>query len=141
MASEWFSQAWAEEWCREINASEAYKKAAATWEWPLVLSLMADPGVGVTEDRAVWVDLYHGECRGARVAGQADLETAPYVVAGDPYTWKQVLDGRLEPLAALMQGRLKLVKGQVASLAAYAVAARELVIAARRVDTALPEGL
>ena len=48
-------------------------------------------------------------------------------------TWQEVLEGRLEPLSALMRGLLELKKGTIAALAPYAQAAQELVKVAREV--------
>ena len=47
--------------------------------------------------------------------------------------WQEVLEGRLEPLSALMLGLLELKKGTIAALAPYAQAAQELVKVAREV--------
>ncbi|MFS8641490.1 MAG: SCP2 sterol-binding domain-containing protein, partial [Symbiobacteriaceae bacterium] len=59
----------------------------------------------------------------------------------DAYTWKQVVDGRLDPLAAMLRGKLKIVKGNMAVLAGYVTAAKELVNSAQQVETEFPEGV
>ena len=51
-----------------------------------------------TRDRAIYLDLWHGECREARAATEEDLEKAPYVVSADPYTWKLIFERKLEPI-------------------------------------------
>jgi len=83
--------------------------------------------------RAVFVDLWHGECREARQALPGDLDRAPYVIRGDEDTWHAVLEGRAEPLQALMTGKLKLEKGSIGALAFHIRSARELVACASRV--------
>ncbi len=140
MGAEIFTDEWARAWCEEINRSEGYARAAADWTDPLALVMQRDPSQGLEEDRAVYVDLRHGECREARSGRESDLETAPYIITADPYTWRQVLDGQLEPIVGLMRGRLKLTRGNLLTLARYVTAARELVAAATRVDTTFPEG-
>lgn len=135
-----FSAGWAEAWREEILASTAYREAARTWQWPLVIKAKPDPGRGWPE-QAVYLDLFQGDCREARVAGDAEIASATYVLAADLPTWKRVLDGDLEPIPGLMRGKLKLEKGGLASLLPYVTAAKELVAAATRVESRFPEGV
>lgn len=139
MAAEVFTGDWARAWCEEINASDAYRDAARTWEGAVVLQVRRDPSQGVEQDRAIYADLWHGECRGARVATADDLSNAPYLIQSDPDTWNQVLDGDLDPMLGLMRGKLKLVKGNLTQLARYVLAAKELVACASRIETSFPE--
>lgn len=140
MAHEIFTGDWARAWCEELAASEAYAEAAEDWEGALVLRVRADASYGIEEPRSVWVDLHHGACRGARSADEEDVDEVPYLIEADPYSWKRVLDGDLDPISGLMRGKLKLERGSVVELARYVKAARELVRAAGRVDTSYPEG-
>jgi putative sterol carrier protein len=123
-----FSEAWAKACQDEINNSAAYREAAATWEDAVAFAMDREHG-----GRAVFVDLWHGECREARLAQPGDLDRAPYVIRGDEDTWHAVLEGRMEPLQALMMGKLKLEKGNIGSLAFHIRSARELVACASRV--------
>lgn len=126
-----FGEAWAQKYCQKLNESEAYRKAATTWEGSLALAVRPDPSAGFPRGAAVVLDLWHGACRGARVVeGEAE---ADFVIEADLATWQEVLEGRLEPLTALMRGFLELKKGSLAALAPYAQAAQELVKVAREV--------
>lgn len=138
MPHEVFTEEWAHAWKNELNQSASYEQAAKTWEWPLALVMEADPDESVPEDRAVYVDLYHGKCRDARVASAEDLEQAPYVISADPYTWREVMEGTLEAISGIMKGRIVLTRGNMVVLAQYVSAARELVDAATRIDSAFP---
>jgi putative sterol carrier protein len=124
-----FSDAWAKACRDELNASAAYREAGATWEGAVVF---------IREDgeahRGVYVDLWHGECREAREIEGGDLDRAPYVIRGDEAAWSGVLGGSLDPLMALVTGKLKLVKGSLGTLAFQIKSARELVAAASRVQ-------
>ena len=140
MAHEIFTGDWAGAWCEALNESEAYAEAASDWEGALVLRVRADASYGIEDPRSVWVDLHHGECRGARSATDEDVESVPYLIEADPYSWKRVLDGELDPISGLMRGKLKLKRGSVVELARYVKAAKELVRCAGRVDTSYPEG-
>lgn len=137
MAHDLFSQDWVGAWRQAIQASEELRIKNG-WRWPLVLVAR---GVGRIEERAVFLDLCDGECREARVATAQDLEQVPYILSAELAIWKRLMERALEPLAGIMKGQLKLVRGSVASLLPYASAARELVAAAIRVETRFPEGI
>lgn len=131
---ELFTEAWAQAYCRKLNESEAYRKAASTWEGSLALAVRPDPKAGFPQGAAVVLDLWHGACRGVKVVeGEAAVNLADFVIEADLATWQEVLEGRLEPLSALMRGLLELKKGTIAALAPYAQAAQELVKVAREV--------
>ncbi|AFV76566.1 putative sterol carrier protein [Thermus oshimai JL-2] len=136
-----FSEAWAKAYCEALNANEAYRQAAATWEGAIVLAVEADPALGLEEKRGIYLDLHHGQCRGARQASPEDFEQAPYVITADARTWKELTEGVMDPVSALMRGKLKLEKGDMAALAGYMMAALELTNTARQVPTLYPEGL
>jgi putative sterol carrier protein len=138
MKLELFTEAWAQQAASVLQASEGYKTAAKTWEGAMVMTMQADASLGIPEARSVYFDLWHGECRAARAANAGDIASAPYVISADAFTWKQVLEGKLEPIAGLLRGKLKLVKGNMAVLARYVLAAKELVLGATQVETIFP---
>ena len=88
--------------------------------------------------RAVVLDLWHGACRSARLATDDDLARTPYVLRANRAAWEDVLAGRIEPIAALMLGRIKLVRGSMGTLALHMRAAREIVFAAAAVTLSRP---
>jgi putative sterol carrier protein len=130
-----FTAAWAAAWCRALNESDAYRRAGAEWEGDVVLLMGAD---GDTPARGVYLDLHRGACRGARVATAADLAAARFVMEGRPDVWRELLGGRTAPLMALMAGRLRLTRGDLAALVPFAGAAGELVATAVAMDSAFP---
>ena len=84
MAAEIFTEKWAKAWGKGINENAAYKKAAANWEGAIALVMAPDGSRGIPTERAVIADLWHGDCRGAKVAMPADLDKAPYVIRASP---------------------------------------------------------
>lgn len=131
-----FSQAWADAYQAELNSNEAYAEAGEDWEGPIALAVRADPERGIETDRAVVLDLYHGECREATVVEGDEIEdAADYVIEASLPTWYDVLDGDLQPLKALMFGKLKLVKGKLRDLTPYVRASKEMVESAMEVPT------
>lgn len=131
-----FSDAWATACADVINKSSAYRAAAATWEGALVLLMTPDTVPG--EERRVFLDLWHGDCRSARAAHADDENAARYVLAGTESAWRMVLTGKLAPLLAIMTGKLKLAKGSLAELLPYTGAAKELVTAASAIEASFP---
>lgn len=129
-----FTGEWAGAWAEEINASEAYRGAAASWDEPMVLTMKADRGAGVPEDRSVYLDLYRGECREARAATEHDVQKARYVIRATPKVWEQAIDGSLKVSWALLRGELKVLKGSKSKLSSHAEAWRQMIAAARRVE-------
>ena len=135
--SEILTDAWAKAWGEALNGSASYRAVAASWEGAVLVTVRGDPGRGV-EERAVFLDLWHGTCREARAARQGDLEAARYALTADPGTWAGLLAGTLDPMTAVMGGALDLTKGSVASLSPHLAAAKELVAVARGLESSLP---
>jgi putative sterol carrier protein len=133
-----FTEEWCVACCDRLNRRESYRLAAAGWQGAAVLLMSADPVYGIDEDRAVWLDIHHGQCRGARVATEEDLDTAPYLFRADPGDWKRLLAGEIDPVPAVMKGRLRLSRGNLVTLARYAPAAREMLLAAGEVGGTFP---
>jgi putative sterol carrier protein len=139
MSHEVFTHDWAVAWGEAIRASDAYRTAAQRWQWPMVITMTFDPELGLP-DRSVFLDLFEGDCREARSATEIDRAAVPFVISGDFHAWKEVLERDLDPILALMTGKLKLAKGSLAALIPYVTSARELVAAAAQVPYRFPEG-
>lgn len=137
MRDEIFSEAWASAWATALNNNAAYKKAAKSWEWPVGLVIEDYPANNKPEERCLYLDLWHGQCRSATPAIRAELENAEYIITASWAVWEQVLAGKTDPMMALMRGKLKLAKGKMFKLARYGNAAKELVKSAREAPSDL----
>ncbi|HEX5725882.1 MAG TPA: SCP2 sterol-binding domain-containing protein [Longimicrobiaceae bacterium] len=138
MPLEVFTEEWSRACCEELNRHDGYRQAAADWEGASVMVMTADPAQGVDQDRAVYLDAARGHCHGARLATPEDLEQAPYVFQADPATWKRLMAGEVEPVAAVMTGKLKLTRGSLMTLAKHAAAASAMVKAVALVPSTFP---
>jgi putative sterol carrier protein len=134
-----FTEDWARACCDALNRSDAYRASAAAWEGSIILSMSADAAHGIVDDRAVFIDAHRGECRSARVASDGDRTVASFVFHADPATWKRLLAKEIEPVAAVMQGRLRLQRGGLFALAKFAQAASDMVSAAADVRGTFPD--
>jgi putative sterol carrier protein len=133
-----FTPGWADAFAAAINADAEYRAAASGWTWPLALVLVAAPEHGYPDDVALELDLERGTCRGHRlVTGQH--ATTDFVLRGPYDAWKQVVTGAMDPVVAVSLGKLKLVKGSLATLLLQTKAAKALVQCARAVPTRFPD--
>jgi putative sterol carrier protein len=132
------SEEWFAAFVARINASEEYRDAAATWEGDVALVFEAEPDKGVPADVWGWLDLWHGECRTGRFVSAEEGGTARFVVRAPYSRWKDIIRGRLDPVKAIMQGKLKL-RGDLPAILRHVRAANELVHLSSEVDTEFPD--
>ena len=109
-----------------INGSREYRESSLDWEGDIAFVMQAEPDRGVPEDLIAWLDLWHGECRGARMITAEEGEAAAYGISAPYSRWREVVEGRLEPVKAMVQGKLKL-RGDLAEIVRHVRAAKELV--------------
>ena len=117
-----------------INGSDEYRDAARTWEGDIAFVLEAEPDRGVPSELAALLDLWHGECRDARMLGPGEGQEAAYGIRAPYSRWREVLAGELDPVKAMVQGKLKL-RGDLANIIRHVRAAKELVHLTTRVPT------
>jgi putative sterol carrier protein len=132
------SQEWFEAFGREINASDHYRETAADWEGDIAFRIGAEPDRNVPEDLWGYLDLWHGSCRDAKAIVPADAGAAAYTLTAPYSRWKDVLQGELDPIKGMMQGKLR-VRGDLPTIVRYVKAANELVRLTGVVDTVFPD--
>lgn len=132
-----FTQPWADAFRAAVNASAAYRAAGSAWRWPVALVLDRAPQLGYAEDTALLVELEDGECRRAELVDAAKLD-APFVISGPYEVWKQVVRGKLDPIAAIMRRQMRL-RGSIATLVQHLGTAKALVECAALVPTSFPD--
>ena len=130
MTEEIFTDPWARGWARELNSSQAYQEAASDWHGSICFRVRdRDP----QRERCVFLDLEEGICRDARVATLEDRESADYVLSARERVWMRVVEGRTDPLVALMTGLIRFERGRWMDFAQHTDAAKELMRAAQRI--------
>ncbi|MGZ4212661.1 MAG: SCP2 sterol-binding domain-containing protein [Actinomycetota bacterium] len=129
------SEEWLTEYVERINGSKEYAEAAATWEGDLSYVFEREPDMGVPDDVWVWIDLWHGKCRGAKYGvPEEEGDKARFIIRAPYSRWKEVIRKELDPIKGMMQGKLKL-KGDMPTIVRYVKAANELVNIAGSVQT------
>jgi putative sterol carrier protein len=136
MAYRFPSDEWIKKMAEEVNASEAYAKAAAKWEGDFYF--VAEPGPGVPEPVYLYMDLWHGEARDAYAVEDESAMSPEFVISAPVATWRKVIERRLDPIRGMMTGQLKL-KGTMSKVMRFPKAATELVNCATQVPTEFPE--
>jgi putative sterol carrier protein len=121
-----------------INGSAEYRDAAAEWEGDIAFLVEAEPDRGLTDD--VWgiLDLWHGACRGGGLTDADRGADAAYLLSAPYSRWKEVVTGELDPVKAMMQGKLK-VRGDLPAIVRQVRAANELVELTQRIPTEFPD--
>jgi len=133
------SEEWVSAYRDAINSNPRYKSAAANWDKGVVaLICKAKPEYGINEDVGIWLDLYKGVCREARLVSAEEALKAPFCITGEYERWKQVIRKELDPVKGMMQGKLKL-KGDLPTIVRFVKAAKELVESAGSVETEFPD--
>lgn len=133
------SDDWLKIYRERINDSPEYREAAADWEGDISFVFEAEPDKNVPVDLWAWLDLWHGECREARMVDAEEGGAARFVIRAPYSRWKEVLGGDLDPIKGMMQGKLK-VLGDLPTIIRYVRAANELVHLTMTVPTEFLDG-
>jgi putative sterol carrier protein len=120
------SDEWVASFKERINEG-AYKESGAAWEAGSVCCMIkANPGIGLAEDKYILLDLYHGECRDARLVDATEAATASFTITAGYDRWKQLFRGELDPVKAMMFGQIN-IKGNLGVLMKYTKAAKDML--------------
>ena len=100
------SKKWIKALQEEINNSEAYAKTAAKWEGDFCFEVELDDDN--PKEIYLYLDLWHGECRSAKVLkSQSTIEPA-FIMKAPITTWRGVFEKELNPIKALVANKLAL---------------------------------
>jgi putative sterol carrier protein len=126
------TDAWISMFHEEVNKSEAYQRAAKTWEGDFYF--IVEPGGFLTEPVYMYMDLWHGASRDAFIAQDPTVKDPEFIISAPVSTWQDVIELRLDPIKGLLTKQLKL-KGNMAKIMRAVKAANELVRCTTRVPT------
>lgn len=94
----------------KLNNDEKYAQVAKNWEGDMAFIFEADDRLA--ETTIMYIDLWHGKCRGVAMWDDLNQKVAFTVTA--VYTdFVRVLEGDLDPMQAMLTRKL-LVKGNMA---------------------------
>ena len=127
------SSDWLDEYVRQINASDDFAEAARTFEAEISFVFEAEPEHGVPADIWCRTEFGDGTCRWAHYDVPAETAKDATFVIRAPYSrWKDVIDGKMDPIEGMLDGDLA-VTGHLPTLLRYVRATDELVNLASKV--------
>ena len=110
MAGEFPSDEWLKDFINYLNNDEEYAKVAKNWEGDLIFDIQ--PEGALKENKRVYLDLWHGKCRGGYMVPEDEEKTAKFVLKAPYGNFVKVLKGELDPMQAMMSRKLA-VKGNM----------------------------
>ncbi|PMP60802.1 MAG: hypothetical protein C0171_00960 [Caldisphaera sp.] len=129
------SKEWAEIFCKKINENQNYKNTAKGWKWPLMFKVSQLPENLISKypsgSIGIKADLYEGTCREVEFYEDVSKSTADFILSASFNDWIKILNNELNPVSAILQGKLKLEKGSMATVMRFPSAAVELVKSAQ----------
>ena len=132
MAFRFPSDEWIKELSRQLNASEAYERAARDWEGDFVFIIEADASLSQTA--YLYLNLYHGKSPSAMQMPSLEGKKIAYVLSAPFAAWRSVIEGKLDPIQGMMTRKLR-VQGNMMQIMRYPKAAKEIVSCCALVPT------
>lgn len=132
MAFRFPSDEWIKELSRQLNASESYERSAKDWEGDFIFVAEADAAYAGTS--YLFLGLYHGKSPDAAMVASENERPAQFVIRAPFSAWRQVIEGKLDPIQGMMTRKLKL-QGNMMKIMRYPKAAKEIVSCCAKVPT------
>lgn len=129
---------WVDAYRDAINSDAAIAESTKEWEREIAMVVEAEPDKGIPVDLRGLFVIDHGECREARIVTADEVDRADFVIRAPYSRWKEVIQGKLDPIKGMRQGKLH-VTGDLPTLAREVNAADALVKIARAVTTEFPD--
>jgi putative sterol carrier protein len=127
------SETWLEALMEKLNSDQQYAEIAKNWEGDLIFEFDSTTDGTAIKD-AMYLDLWHGKCRGVRYIRPKEQRPDPkFILTASRDRYVAVLSGKLDPVQALATRRLK-VKGNLAYLLRNIPIVLDFVRCARLID-------
>jgi putative sterol carrier protein len=124
MAQKFPSDEWIKALSDQLNTSESYEKSAKDWEGDFVFVIEPDDAYDGTA--YLFLGLFHGKSPDAAMLASEDERQTEFVIHAPFSAWRQVIEGKLDPIQAMMTRKLKL-EGNMMKIMRYPKAAKEIV--------------
>lgn len=90
----------------KLNSDVRYNEIAKNWEGDLVFEIL--PEGSLKAPLTMYLDLWHGKCRGVEYAPDLSGRSKPTFILRSPYNnFTAILQGKLDPMTAMMTSKLK----------------------------------
>lgn len=118
------SDEWIKELGRQLNGSASYERSAKDWEGDFIF--VAEPDKTFENSAYLFLGLYHGKSTDAAMLSSEGEREAQFVIRAPFSAWRQVIEGKLDPIQGMMMRKLKLT-GDMRMILRYVAAAKEIV--------------
>ncbi len=125
---------WLIAYAEAIEGNDDLREAARAWEGDITLVVEAEPDKGVADDVWAWFDISHGDFKGAKLVDADAGERSRFVIKATYSVWKEVIQGRIDPIRGMTQGKLRL-SGDLPEITKHMRAVSELVSIAASIST------
>ena len=132
MAIKFPSDEWIKELSKQLNASESYERSAHDWEGDFIFTV--EPDDAYPDAAYLFLSLLHGKSPDAALVASPDERPAEFTLSAPFSTWRQVIEGKLNPIQGMMTRKLKL-SGNMMKIMRYPKAAQEIVSCCALVPT------
>lgn len=126
------SQEWVDGLISHLNNDEKYARTAKKWEGSLLFDIQ--PSGMLQEPVFVFLDLWHGKCRGGQIIDSKEGANADFVLTATYDRFVDVLTSKLDPMQAMMTRKLQ-VRGSMAYVMRNVPTVLEFVRCAKDVTT------
>lgn len=124
MALKFPSDEWIKALSQQLNASASYERSAKNWEGDFIF--ISEPDEAYDGEAYLFLGLYHGKSTDAAMLQSEDEREAQFIIRAPFSAWRQVIEGKLDPIQGMMMRKLKLT-GDMKMVLRYVAAAREIV--------------
>ncbi len=133
MASTFPSAEWLNELQSKLNGDAHYNEVARRWEGDLIFDIQ--PSGNLHQPLALYLDLWHGKCRGVEYAADLTSHPKPAFILRSAYdNFTSILLGKLDPMTAMLTSKLK-VTGSMAYMMRNVPTVLDFVRCAREITT------
>jgi putative sterol carrier protein len=133
MTSIFPSAEWLNELQVKLNSDPHYNHVAGRWEGDLIFDIQ--PSGSLQQPLALYLDLWHGKCRGVEYAPDRAAHPKPAFVLTSAYdNFTAILLGKLDPMTAMLTSKLK-VAGSMAYMMRNVPTVLDFVRCAREITT------
>jgi putative sterol carrier protein len=121
---------WVQALVQKLNTDEKYAQVARNWEGDM--GFLIEAGEGGAAPTMIYLDLWHGACRGGYVVEQGQEVKPAFVLSSSLENYHKLLHGELEPMQALLtrkigvQGNFAVIMRSVPTVLDFVRCAREV---------------
>jgi len=129
------SAEWVADFHEAINHSQAYAEAARDWEGDFYFVI--EPEGSMTEEKVIYIDLWHGKSRAAYLVADESEKSPEFVISAPVSAWKKVIQVEMDPIQGMLTRQLRL-RGNMVKIMKAVKAAKELVNCCTMVESEFP---